>query len=188
MEPSAQSGDQVAWTPNGWSLADFTLNGYEKGRSIVWQAAWFAVMNLVFSKWWCPARLRVALLRLFGAEIGRSVVVRHRVRVLWPWKLEIGDHSWIGEGAWLLNLEPITIGSNVCISQEAFLCTGSHNRNSSRFAYDNGPITVGDSCWVAAQALILRGVTLGNNTVVGARAVVTRSTPGGGLIGAGARS
>ena len=86
-------------------LASFTLAGYDKGRGRVVQALWFAVMNLVFMSWLCPASWRVAVLRLFGAEIGDRVVIRHRVRVLWPWKLRIGDDSWIGEGAWLLNLE-----------------------------------------------------------------------------------
>jgi len=142
-------------------------------------------MNLVFTKWWCPKRLRVVLLRLFGSAVGNSVVIRHRVRVLWPWKLTIGDHSWIGEGAWLLNLEPISIGRNVCISQEVLLCTGSHDRTDRRFRYDNGPIRICDDSWIATQALVLRGVTIGQNSVVGARAVVSRSTPPRTIISAG---
>jgi len=106
-------------------LRSFTGEGYDKGRSVLWQAAWFAVLNLVFVKWWLPPRLRPPLLRLFGASVGERVLIRHRVRVLWPWKLTIGDDCWIGEGAWLLNLEPITLADDVCISQEALLCTGS---------------------------------------------------------------
>ena len=159
------------------SLRAFTGDGYSAGRSKVWQAAWFATMNLVFMAWWCPKALRPLLLKAFGAEIGERVFIRHRVRVLWPWKLSIGDDSWIGEDVWLLNLEPITIGSDVCLSQGAFLCTGSHDARSPSFEYDNGPITVEDGAWVAAQALVLRGVTVGRAAVVGARAVVTRDVP-----------
>ncbi len=88
------------------------------------------------------------------------MLIRHRVRVLWPWKLAIGDDCWIGEGAWLLNLEPITIEHDVCISQEAFLCTGSHDHKDPAFGFDNGPIHVGAGAWVAARAIVLPGATI----------------------------
>jgi len=127
----------------GRSLRSFTGRGYDKGRPVAVQAAWFAVQNLVFAKWWFPARWRPVVLRAFGATIGERVFVRHRVRVLWPWKLTIGDDSWIGEDAWLLDLEPITIGADVCVSQGAFLCTGSHDAGDAAFEYGNAPITVG---------------------------------------------
>lgn len=142
-------------------LRDFTVGGYEKGRNVLWQAAWFATMNLVFMKWWLPPKLRPWILRAFGAKIGKRVLIRHRVRVQWPWKLEIGDDCWIGEGAWLMNLEPITIEHDVCISQEALLCTGSHNRWKATFDFDNGPIHVQRGAWIAARAVVLRGAHIG---------------------------
>ncbi|MCD5343529.1 hypothetical protein LR392_14990 [Arthrobacter sp. AK04] len=84
---------------------------------------------------------------------------------------------WIGVDAWLLNLEPIDIGSNVCISQGAFLCTGSHQADSPSFEYDNAPIRVCDGAWIAAKAIVLRGVTVGKGAVVGAGALVVRDVP-----------
>ncbi|WP_328535644.1 WcaF family extracellular polysaccharide biosynthesis acetyltransferase [Streptomyces sp. NBC_00344] len=159
------------------NLPAFTLAGYEKGRGKLVQALWFAVLNTVFMAWFCPAALRVALLRAFGATIGEGVLIRHRVRVLWPWKLTIGDHSWIGEGAWLLNLEPITIGAHVCVSQEALLCTGSHDHRAADFRYRNAPIVVGDGAWVATRATVLAGVTIGRHAVAGAGTVVHRDLP-----------
>lgn len=159
------------------SLAAFKGTGYDKGRGKAWQAGWFALQNLVFAAWWCPAGLRPKILRAFGAQIGDGVFIRHRVRVLWPWKLSIGDHSWIGEGAWLLNLEPIQIAAHVCVSQEAFLCTGSHDNDDPAFEYDNGPIVVEQGAWIAARALVLRGVTIGENAVVRAGEVVSRDVP-----------
>ncbi len=168
-------------------LAGFTGAGYDKGRSVAWQAAWFAVQHLIFGQWWFPAALRPVVLRAFGASIGCGVRIRSRVRVHWPWKLAIGDHSWIGEGAWLLNLEPITIGADVCVSQEAFLCTGSHHHASETFEFDNGPITIEDGAWIAAQALVLRGVTIGADALVGARAIVSHSISADTNVRAGVR-
>jgi len=159
-------------------LRSFTGAGYDKGRSVLWQAAWFAVMNLVFMKWWLPARMRPAILRAFGAEIGERVLIRHRVRVQWPWKLSIGDDCWIGEGAWLLNLEPISIEHDVCISQEAFLCTGSHKHADPAFEFDNGPIRIEAGAWVAARATVLRGSEVATSRVVPAGRVVNRMSRG----------
>jgi hypothetical protein len=81
------------------ALRDFTGSGYDKGRGGLGQAMWFATMNLVFMKWWFPARLRPALLRAFGATVRERVLIRHRVRVLRPWKLTIGDDCWNDEDA-----------------------------------------------------------------------------------------
>lgn len=164
------------------SLAGFTGAGYEPGRPPHWRVAWLAVSGLVLTRWWCPARVRVAVLRAFGAQIGDNVLIRHRVRIHWPWKLEVGDDSWIGEGAWLLNLEPIRLGRDVCISQDVLLCAGSHDRRSPTFEFDNGPIQVQDGAWVAARATVLRGVTVGADAVVGAAALVTQDVPAGAVV------
>jgi putative colanic acid biosynthesis acetyltransferase WcaF len=163
-------------------LAAFTGAGYDIGRGRSVQALWMFLSGAIVMRWWCPAKLRVAILRAFGATIGDGVLIRHRVRVHWPWKLHIGDHSWIGEGAWLLNLAPISIGDNVCVSQEAFLCTGSHDRRSPTFEFDNGPIVVENGAWIAARATILRGVTIGARATVGATTLVARDVPPDGVI------
>lgn len=162
-------------------LRGFTGAGYEVGRGKLVQALWLLISGAIFMRWWCPAKLRVAILRSFGASVGADVLIRHRVRIHWPWKLSVGEATWIGEGAWLLNLEPISIGSNVCISQEAFLCTGSHDRRSPTFEFDNAPISVQDDVWIAARAIILRGVNLGRGSVVSAGAVVSRDLMSGSV-------
>ena len=149
----------------------FRPTGYDKGRSRLHQVAWFAVSHLVFQAWWLPSRARPVLLRAFGARVGRGVHIRNGVRVHWPWKLEIGDHCWIGEGAWLLNLEPIRLADQVCVSQEAMLCTGGHDRRSPTFDFDNAPIEVGHGAWVAARAIVLRGVSVPSGATVPAGAI-----------------
>lgn len=163
-------------------LGDFTGAGYDKGRGVGWQAAWQMASSLLVIPWFVPPRVRVAVLRAFGARIGSGVNLRAGVRVHWPWKLEIGDDSWIGERVWLLNLEPIRIGADVCVSQAAFLCAGSHDRRSPSFEFDNAPIHIQDGAWIAARATILRGVTVGADAVVGATALVSADVQPGAVV------
>ena len=164
------------------SLGALRGRSYDKGRGIVAQALWVAISSAVFTRVWCPNSLRIKILRAFGAQIGTGVLVRHNVSIQWPWKLSIGDNSWIGVGAEVLNLEPITIGSDVCISQQAYLCAGSHDHRSPVFEYDNGPITLEDGVWIGMRAVVLRGVTVGANSVVGATALVTEDVDPSSLV------
>lgn len=158
-------------------LGQFTGAGYDKGRPPTTQLAWLLVSGTVFTRWWCPPSVRARILRAFGASVGTGTNIRHHVKIHWPWKLIVGDDTWIGEGAYLLNLEPITLGSDVCISQQAMLCTGSHDARSPSFEFDNAPIVVEDGAWVATRATVLRGVRVGAGAVVGATALVTRDVP-----------
>jgi putative colanic acid biosynthesis acetyltransferase WcaF len=163
-------------------LRTFSTEGYLKGRSVPVQALWFVVQNVVFMQWWCPSALRVRILRWFGGSVGEGVRIRHRVRVHWPWKITLGDYCWIGEGAWLLNLEPIVIEPHACISQEAFLCTGGHDHQASDFRFRNGPIRVGAGAWVGARAIVLPGVRIDAEAVVGAGAVAARDVAPGEVL------
>jgi putative colanic acid biosynthesis acetyltransferase WcaF len=161
------------------SLQGFTGSGYDRGRHRGWQAAWLACQSLVFKRIWLPSAARVALLRFFGAHVGTGVSIRHDVTIHWPWKLSIGSNSWIGVGAWILNLEPVEIGHDCCISQQALLCTGSHDHRSPTFEFDNGPIVIGNGVWIAARATVLRGVTIGDEALVGACALVAHDVAPG---------
>lgn len=164
------------------SLAGFTGQGYDKGRGKLWQALWFGVGQPLVASHLCPSSMRVKLLRAFGARIGRGVFIRDRVRVHWPWKLSVGDNCWIGVGAWILNLEPVDIGPDSCLSQEALLCTGSHQRRSATFEFDNRPIHIGSRCWIATRAVVLRGVRIGDNALIAAGAVVSEDVPAGAVV------
>lgn len=161
------------------SLAGFTGVGYDKGRGPIVQIAWLAISGSFLSQWWCPNKIRIAVLRKFGAVIADGVLIRHRVRIHWPWKLTVGEDSWIGEGTWILNLEPVTVGADTVISQGVMLCTGSHDHRSPTFEFDNAPIVIGDGAWIATRATILRGVKIGNGAIVGATALVTSDIPDG---------
>jgi putative colanic acid biosynthesis acetyltransferase WcaF len=121
--------------------------------------------------------LRSWLLRLFGGRIGHGVVLKPGIRVKYPWRLSVGDNSWIGEDCWLDNLEQISIGSNSCVSQGAYLCTGNHDWADESFGLIAKPIRLGDGAWVGAKCVVGPGVELGECSVAAAGSVVTKSIP-----------
>lgn len=152
--------------------------GLDRGRPKWFEAAWYLVKcAFLLSPLPWPSALRCALLRLFGAEIGRGVYIKPRVNVHFPWKLRVGDHTWIGEEAFILNLEPVEIGRHCCISQRAFLCTGNHDYADPAMSYRSAPIRLCDGAWVGAQVFVAPGVTIGTDAVAAAGSVVTRDLP-----------
>ena len=154
--------------------------GYSRSRSIgvffVWQIVKCLFFKTVFP--W-PSAVKALLLKAFGAKIGRGVCIKPQVNVHLPWKLEVGDHAWIGEEAFILNFEAVRIGAHACISQRAFLCGGNHDFRDPAMSYRNGPITVCDGAWVGAQAFVAPGVTIGIDAVATAASVVLRDLPAG---------
>ena len=117
------------------------------------------------------------LLRLFGAKIGKSVIIRPSVTITYPWKISIGDYSWIGDNVELYSLGEIEIGKNVVISQKSYLCAASHNYTKEDFPIWSKKITIEDECWLATDVYVAPGVTIGNGTVVGARSSVFKNLP-----------
>ncbi|CAN5430641.1 acetyltransferase [soil metagenome] len=119
---------------------------------------------------------RSFLLKLFGAKVGKKVHVYPGAKIWAPWNLEIGDESAVANGAILYTQGKILIGKHVVISQGAHLCAGTHDYNLPDFPLITKPIIVEDYAWVAAEAFIHPGITIGTGSVVGARSVVTKST------------
>ena len=87
-------------------------------------------------------------------------MIKPRVTIKYPWFLELGDHVWLGEGVWIDNHTTVGLGSDVCISQGAYLFTGNHDWNDPRFRFFCEPITVEDGVWVGAKAVICPGSVL----------------------------
>lgn len=117
---------------------------------------------------------RRLILRCYGAKVGLHVNIYPSALIYFPWKLEIGDWSSIGEGALIYNLGPITIGSKATISHRAHLCAGTHDYQKSDLPLLKPPIVIGDQVWICANAFVGPGVTVGEGAVVGACAVVTK--------------
>ena len=156
------------------------LAGFERGRPGWYEALWYLCKCAFFLSplpW--PSGFKVGLLKVFGAKVGEGVVIKPRVNIHMPWRAVIGDHVWFGEEVFILNLAEVEIGSHVCISQRAFVCTGSHDYRDPAFRYRNEPIRIGDGVWIGAQAFVGPGVRVGEDAVIAAGATVTGDLPAG---------
>lgn len=156
---------------------------WDKPRIIVYL---WAVFELVFvtNAWQISSGLRVRVLRLFGADIGNGVVFRPRTRVKFPWKLHVGDRSWIGEGVWFHNQDHIYIGRDSVISQDTFLTTGSHAHRRD-MALLTRPIRVGDGVWITSRCVVLGGVNIGRSSLVRPLTVVEGDIPENSVVSTG---
>jgi putative colanic acid biosynthesis acetyltransferase WcaF len=143
------------------------------GRPAVVVYLWALVeLLLITNPLQISSRLRVAVLRFFGARIGSGVVFRPRTRVKFPWRLEIGDRSWIGEGVWFHNQDRIQVGSDVVISQETLLTTGSHAHRRD-MALITRPIVVEDGAWVTSRCIVLGGARVGRSALARPMTVIS---------------
>lgn len=159
-------------------LDQYDNSWYDPGRSLFWRAAWLFLGLPIFRSSLLPfSRLRVALLRFFGAEIGDGVVIHSEVVVKYPWHLSVGDHAWIGERAWIDNLTTVQVGNNVCISQGAYLCTGNHDWNDIAFGLRVAPIQLFEGSWAGAQCTLLPGAVLSTGAIAAAGSVISGVVP-----------
>lgn len=146
------------------------------GASKLKQGLWYAVNILFFINPLQPfSAVKVLLLKAFGANIGKGVVIKPAVNIKFPWKLAVGNYSWIGEHVWIDNLVTVTIGSSVCISQGAMLLTGNHDYTSAAFGLVVKPIVIEDGAWIAAKAVVCPGVICMTHAVLSVMSVATRN-------------
>jgi|TARA_Y100000385_G_scaffold263086_1_gene295237 putative colanic acid biosynthesis acetyltransferase WcaF len=160
------------------NLLKYTNPAKFRGRSALTVQLWWLVEALLFRP--SPQimyRWRRFLLRSFGAKIGTKVIIRSSAQITYPWKVKIGDYSWIGDQVVLYSLGDIEIGSNTVISQRSYLCTGSHDYTSNNFDIYSKKITIGSKCWLATDVYVAPSVSIGDATVVGARSSVFKSLP-----------
>jgi putative colanic acid biosynthesis acetyltransferase WcaF len=148
-------------------LDRYTTGNYTPGASLWRQVLWYFLGEPLFRSHWIPfSSFKVWLLRCFGASVGQQVRIKPSVRVKFPWRLTIGDHVWIGEGAWLDNLAPIILDSQVCVSQNVYLCTGNHDWKDPTFSLLPAAIHVEQDSWLAAGSMVGPGVTVGQGAVL----------------------
>jgi putative colanic acid biosynthesis acetyltransferase WcaF len=156
-------------------LATFrnSATGYHPGAPRLKRMAWHFVNELVLRNRLLPAfGLKPAALCAFGATLGERVRIKWGVNVRFPWNLKVASDVWIGENVWIDSITTITIGSNTCISQGAYLLSGNHDYKSPSFDITPGPITIEDGVWIGAKALVGPGVTCKSHSILCAGSVL----------------
>lgn len=168
--------DYVVYIMKRVDLGKFSNSWYKPGNKLK-RVVWYLI-NVAFFKSSIPYpnKLKVLLLKLFGAKVGRGIVIKPNVNIKYPWFLEIGNNVWVGEDAWIDNLTFVKIGSNVSISQGAFILTGNHNYKKETFDLITDPIVIEDGVWIGAKVIICPGVTLKTHSVITVGSVVTKNT------------
>lgn len=155
-------------------LSRFDNSHYKVGAGVIKYTLWYFVNALFFINPCFPFRApKPWILRLFGAKVGKGVVIHPRVNIKFPWKLTIGNHCWIGQCAWLDNIDQLTLEDNVVISQGAMIIMGSHDYKKVDYPTIHKPVVLEEGSWVGAGAMVLLGVRLKTHSVLAASSVAT---------------
>ena len=156
-------------------LTEYDNSWYQPGSSLK-RGCWYLVNLVIFKSSLFPFyKLKVFLLRLFGAKIGSNVLIKPNVNIKYPWFLEIGNNVWIGEKAWLDNLGKVVIGDNVCLSQECLLLSGNHDYRKSTFDLIVKDIILEEGVWIGARAVVCGGVICRDHSVLSLGSVATQN-------------
>ncbi|MBM6962146.1 colanic acid biosynthesis acetyltransferase WcaF [Bacteroides caecigallinarum] len=160
---------------NRVQLKTFTTGNFDKGAGTCKMILWYFINALFVRASWNPFMdIKIFLLRVFGAKIGKGLVIKNNVCIKFPWKLTIGNDVWLGEKCWIDNLDYVTIGNDVCISQGALLLTGNHDYTLSTFDYRNAPIVIEDGAWIGAKTVVCPGVTAKCHSILTVGSVATK--------------
>jgi putative colanic acid biosynthesis acetyltransferase WcaF len=158
------------------NLQSYNNRPYHPGGSAVKRLLWHYVNGFVFKTSLFPVYgIKAALLRAFGAKVGKGVAIKTNINIKYPWNLIISDYAWIGEEVWIDSLVMVTIGANTCLSQGAMILTGSHNYKKPLFDLITGPVVLEDGVWIGAKAVINQGITVGSHAVLTAGSIATKS-------------
>lgn len=161
-------------------ISSFRMPQGFRGKPSWYVQLWWLVQATLFR--WSPQFMysfRSNLLRIFGANVGKCLIIRPSATVTYPWKVKIGDHVWIGDDVVLYSLGEITIGDNTVISQRSYICAGDHDYTQPEFPIRGPNIHIGSECWLATDTYVAPGITIKNKCVVGARSGVFKNLPEG---------
>ncbi|TAL63114.1 MAG: colanic acid biosynthesis acetyltransferase WcaF [Bacteroidetes bacterium] len=156
-------------------LSSFDNDWYRPGAPLIVRALWYLINRIYFISYFPFSSVKVFWLRLFGAKIGKDVVLKPHINIKYPWRLSVGNYSWIGEGAWIDNLDDVVIGDNCCISQGALLLCGNHNYKKTTFDLMMGRIVLEDGVWIGAKSIVCGGVVCKSHSVLTAGSLAADS-------------
>lgn len=155
-------------------LSSYKVTNYTPGRNKIVLVLWYITNAIIFKSMLFPFnRAKVSILRLFGASIGKGVVIKPNVNIKYPWYLVLGNYVWIGESVWIDNLSFVKVGDNSCISQGAFLLCGNHNYKKENFELMVQPIEVMEGCWIGARSIVCPGSVLQDHCVLSVSSVAS---------------
>lgn len=157
-------------------LSKYDQSWFDRGKPGYIIALWWIVQDTLFR---CSLHnmygFRNFILRCFGAKIGKNVKIRRKCEITYPWKLEVGDNTWIDDEVLIYNLDKIKIGSNCSITRRSFLCTGNHDIHDPYFGLIVKPINIEDGVWIQADCFIAQNTVIVKNSIIGARSSVFSS-------------
>lgn len=142
------------------------------GKRLLWESVRMILFRPFCGRFFMP--WRGLLLRVFGAKLARGAHVYASARIREPWNLEMGKDSCLASESICYNVDKVILEERATVSQRSFLCTASHDIDSPHHPLITAPIRICSHAWVAAEAFIGMGVTVGEGAVVGARASVFR--------------
>ena len=157
-------------------LSSFNNSWYKPGSGLKILLWYFINILFIINPLNPFSSLKIFVLRLFGAKIGKGVLIKPSVNIKYPWLLTIGDNVWIGENVWIDNLAKVIIENNVCISQEAMLLCGNHNYKKSTFDLMVGEIHLEDGVWVGAKSVVCPNVRMKSHSILSVGSVITSDT------------
>ncbi|TAH23721.1 MAG: colanic acid biosynthesis acetyltransferase WcaF [Cytophagales bacterium] len=156
------------------NLISYNNSWYNPGGNVLKRLLWYIINSCIFNSYFFPINfLKTFLLKLFGAKIGKGVVIKPAVNIKYPWFLEIGNYTWIGEKVWIDNLIFVKIGSNCCLSQGCMLLTGNHDFKKTTFDLIVKPITIENGVWLGAKSIVCPGVICHENSVLTVGSIAT---------------
>lgn len=163
-------------------LKSYDNSWYNPGAGILKRVLWYFTNEIILKNTLNPfSNSRIFVLKIFGAKIGKGVVIKPGVNIKFPWKLKVGDYCWIGENTWIDNLDLVILESNVCLSQNALLLCGNHDYKKQSFDLVTGPIIIKEGSWVGAKSVVCKGVTIHSQAVLTVNSVASKDLDTGGI-------
>lgn len=151
---------------NKTDLSSFNNSWYKPGGTVLGRVLWYFVNAAIMNSWMPFSGIRIFWLKLFGAKVGKNVVIKPRVNIKYPWKLNIGNNVWIGESVWIDNLDMVSIGDNACISQGAMILCGNHDYTKTTFDLVVKPIRIEEGAWIGAKAVVCPGTYVRSHSLL----------------------
>lgn len=153
---------------------DFDKGDFKPGASLLKISCWYLVDLLIFQSGLVPfSNILVLVLRLFGAQIGTGVRIKPRIQIKYPWKLTVGDYSWLSYCK-IENLDDVIIGNHVCISQGALILTGNHDYDKVTFNLFTKPVVIKNGVWICANSTLCPGMIAYEHAVLCVGSVATK--------------